>query len=131
MAARSPAPSSPDWSGPMRRTSERWETLWHYMQGGPGVFKGDLYFYKLDGDIRGRVAQIDTRRCPLFLLSGEYDYSCTPEETLAVANSIPGCEATIMKGLGHFPMSENPAEFLKYLLPVLEKIGAMESVAAK
>ena len=28
-----------------------------------------------------------------------------------------------MKGLGHFPMSENPAEFLKHLLPVLEKIG--------
>ena len=28
-----------------------------------------------------------------------------------------------MKGLGHFPMSENPAEFLKYLLPVLEKIS--------
>jgi hypothetical protein len=28
-----------------------------------------------------------------------------------------------MKGLGHFPMSEHPAEFLKYLLPVLEKIG--------
>jgi hypothetical protein len=29
-----------------------------------------------------------------------------------------------MKGLGHFPMSENPDAFLKYLLPVLEKIGA-------
>jgi hypothetical protein len=28
-----------------------------------------------------------------------------------------------MKGLGHFPMSENPQEFLKHLLPVLEKIG--------
>ena len=92
------------------------------MQGGPGVFKGDLYFYKLDGDIRGRVAQIDTRRCPLFLLSGEYDYSCTPQETLDVARSIPGSEVTIMKGLGHFPMSENPQEFLKHLLPVLEKI---------
>ncbi len=76
--------------GPDAPDRERWETLWHYMQGGPGVFKGDLYFYKLDGDIRGRVAQIDTRRCPLFLLSGEYDYSCTPEETLAVAKSIPG-----------------------------------------
>src|SRR6267378_1169587 len=102
--------------------AERWETLWHYMQGGPGVFKGDLYFYKLDGDIRGRVAQIDTSRCPLFLLSGEYDYSCTPEETLAVANSIPGSEVTIMKGLGHFPMSEDPQAFLTHLLPVLEKI---------
>ena len=28
-----------------------------------------------------------------------------------------------MKGLGHFPMSENPDVFLNYLLPVLEKIG--------
>ena len=101
----------------------RCETLWHYMQGGPGVFKGDLYFYKLDGDIRSRVAEIDTSRCPLFLLSGEYDYSCTPEETLAVADSIPGSHVTIMKGLGHFPMSENPNEFSKHLLPVLEKIG--------
>ena len=39
-----------------------------------------------------------------------------------MANSIQGCEVTIMKGLGHFPMSENPQEFLKHLLPVLEKI---------
>jgi pimeloyl-ACP methyl ester carboxylesterase len=35
---------------------------------------------------------------------------------------------TIMKGLGHFPMSENPGEFLKYLLPVLEKIGGQDRV---
>ena len=72
---------------------ERWETLWHYMQGGPGVFKGDLYFYKVDGDIRARVAEIDGRkRCPLFLLTGEYDYSCTPEETLAWPSSIRGAK---------------------------------------
>ena len=75
-------------------------------------------------------ADIDTGRCPLFLLSGEYDYSCTPEETLGVARRIPGCEATIMKGLGHFPMSENPGEFLKYLLPVLERIAATSADAA-
>ena len=42
---------------------------------------------------------------------------------LAVANSIAGCEVTIMKGLGHFPMSEDPQAFLTHLLPVLEKIG--------
>jgi hypothetical protein len=29
-----------------------------------------------------------------------------------------------MEGLGHFPMSENPAQFRKYLLPILEKIAA-------
>ena len=27
-----------------------------------------------------------------------------------------------MDGVGHFPMSENPAKFIEYLLPVLETI---------
>lgn len=108
------APSSPD--------EHRWETLWHYMQGGPGVFKGDLYFYKVDGDIRGDIERIDTGICPLYLLSGEYDYSCTPEETLDVARRVPGAEVEIMPGLGHFPMSEDPERFIRHLLPILERI---------
>jgi hypothetical protein len=62
-------------------TGRRAETLWAYKQGGPGVFKGDLYFYRVDGDLRGRVERINTKVCPLFLLTGEYDFSCTPEET--------------------------------------------------
>ena len=41
---------------PTAPAAERWETLWHYMQSGPGVFKGDLYFYTTaDGDIRGKL----------------------------------------------------------------------------
>jgi hypothetical protein len=39
----------------------------------------------VDGDIRDRGNQIDIKRCPLFLLTGEYDYSCTAEATLDVA----------------------------------------------
>ena len=110
---------------PTAPAAERWETLWHYMQSGPGVFKGDLYFYTTaDGDIRDRLGQIDIKRCPLFLLTGEYDYSCTAEGTLAVAERT-GAPATIMKGLGHFPMSEDPPKFNDYLLPVLEKIKAL------
>jgi hypothetical protein len=27
-----------------------------------------------------------------------------------------------MRELGHFPMSENPQQFRRYILPVLEKI---------
>lgn len=110
--------------GPRSPEAERWETLWHYMQGGPGVFKGDLYFYTVDGDIRGRLADIDTTRCPLYLLSGEYDYSCTPEDTLDAARRIKGAQATIMQGLGHFPMSEDPQRFMTYLWPILDRIRA-------
>ena len=107
------APTAPD--------EGRWETLWHYMQSGPGVFKGDLYFYMIDGDISDKLDHIDARRCPLYLLTGEYDYSCTTEGTLEVARRT-GAQATIMKDLGHFPMSENPEKFIGYLLPVLEEI---------
>jgi len=110
------APQSPD--------ETRWETLWGYMQGGPGVFKGDLHFYRVDGDFRDRVGQIDTTRCPLYLLTGEYDFSCTPEDTRLTAEKIPGARFTLMAEIGHFPMAENPAQFRRYLLPVLEEIRA-------
>ena len=82
MAAWSAPAWSPAWWRRRRPIDGRWETLWHYMQSGPGVFKGDLHFYMIDGDIRGRVGEIDIKRCPLFLLTGEYDYSCTAEATL-------------------------------------------------
>ena len=77
------------------------------MQGGPGVFRGDLHFYAEEGDLRGKLARIDTARCPVALLTGEFDYSCRPEDTRATAAAIPGATAVIMPGLGHFPMSEN------------------------
>jgi len=108
------SPHSPD--------EHRWETVWHYMQGGPGVFSGDLHFYQVEGDIRAQLDAIDTSACPLYLLTGEYDYSASPRDTEAAAARIRGAKVTIMKGLGHFPMSENPQAFLNYLRPVLDEI---------
>jgi len=101
----------------------RWETLWHYQQSGPEVFKGDMHFYRTDSEFRDGSAAIDTARCPVILMTGEYDYSCTPRLTRESAARIPGAEAIIMEGLGHFPMSENPQRFREYLLPVLERFA--------
>jgi pimeloyl-ACP methyl ester carboxylesterase len=86
------------------------------------VFKGDLYFYRVDGDLRAKVGGIDTGACPLYLLTGEYDFSCSPDDTRRTAEKIKGAEVTIMREVGHFPMSENPRQFRRYILPVLEKI---------
>ncbi|HEY6981540.1 alpha/beta hydrolase [Reyranella sp.] len=110
------APTSPE--------AEKWETLWHYMQGGPGVFLGDLHYYFTDGDLRNSpLAGLDTRRCPLHLLTGEYDISATPALTAELAEIVKATSFKVMEGLGHFPMSENPAQFRKYLLPILGKIS--------
>jgi pimeloyl-ACP methyl ester carboxylesterase len=100
----------------------RHETLWQYMQSGPGIFRGDLYFYRVDGDLRNKLDGIRTDICPLYLMTGEYDFSCTPEDTIRTAESIPGAKVTIMKEVGHFPMSENPEKFKEYLMPVLVEI---------
>jgi len=107
---------------PQSPKASRDETLWAYKQGGPGVFKGDLHFYRVDGDLRGKVQKIDTGICPLYLLTGEYDFSCTPEDTKRTAASIPGARVTVMEQLGHFPMSENPKQFRRYIAPVLTEI---------
>jgi len=109
--------------GPEAPKQHRWETLWHYMQSGPGVFKGDLHFYSIDGDISETLAEIDTSKCPVFMLTGEYDYSCTPDSSRRTADIIEGAQLTVMEGLGHFPMSEDPDTFRAHLMPVLRQIA--------
>ena len=110
------APTSP--------SADKWETLWHYMQGGPSVFLGDLHYYFSDGDLRNAdLAGLDGK-CPLYLLTGEYDLSATPELTAALARMTGARHFEVMKGMGHFPMSESPAEFRRYLMPVLDRIAA-------
>ena len=116
--------------GPGSPDVYRWETLWQYMQGGPGVFRGDLWFYRVDGDLRGETHRIDVRKCPLYLLTGEYDFSCTPEDSRRTAAAIEGAEVTVMEGLGHFPMSEDPERFRRYLLPVLDEIAGRDDPGA-
>ena len=102
----------------------RRETAWVYSQGAPPVFKGDLYYYSIDHDLTETAEKIDTSRAPLYLLTGEYDWASTPEMSEELARRIKGAKYRTMAGLGHFPMSEDPARFRQCIAPVLDEIRA-------
>jgi pimeloyl-ACP methyl ester carboxylesterase len=108
------APQSPE--------AARREIWWIYSQAGPGVYRAGTYFYSVDWDLRGREGEIDTSRCPVYLLTGEYDHACSPEETFATADAIAGASSAKMEDIGHFPMAENYPHFREYLLPVLREL---------
>lgn len=108
------APCSPE--------AGRRENWWYYSQSGPGIYKGDVHFYCEDWDGREDIKEIDASRCKVSLLTGEYDYSATPDMTRAVADAIAGARFTVMEGIGHFPMVENYERFRPYLLAELESM---------
>jgi pimeloyl-ACP methyl ester carboxylesterase len=116
----------PEWiralSAPQSPAEYQEQITWQYGQGGPAVFYGDIAFYSGDWDAGERVGRIDTNRCRLFMLTGEYDYSCTTEMSAATAAKIPGAKFQAMPGIGHFPFAENPCLFANYLLPVLREL---------
>jgi pimeloyl-ACP methyl ester carboxylesterase len=109
-------------NSPYSPEASRRENWWYYSQSGPGVYRGDVHFYSNDWDGREDCKRINTDRCRVALLTGEYDYSCTPAMSEAVAVAIPGARLTIMKGLGHFPMIENYVAFRPYLLSALDHV---------
>lgn len=77
-----------------------------------GIFHGDLDFYFGGFDARDRVSSIDVKKCPIYFLTGEYDWSTTPEMSHATAKKIQGANFEAMKGLGHFPATEDPNKFV-------------------
>ncbi len=86
------------------------------------MFHGNIDFYSREWDARDRVGQIDTSRCPVYMLTGEYDFSCTPEHSRQTAEQIHGARFQVMAGLGHFPMAEHPEAFLGYLMLILNEL---------
>ncbi|KDD15794.1 alpha/beta fold hydrolase [Bordetella bronchiseptica] len=98
------------------------EACWIYSQAGFGIYSGDLGFYsnEFDGELVGReLARTDV---PVYLLTGSYDYSASPDNTRKLAALVPQAEFHEMADLGHFPMSENPDGFRPYWLGALARL---------
>jgi len=106
---------------PQSEKSSRDQATWIYSQGAPGVYDGDLSFYSDDFDANQHTAHIDTQKTPLWLLTGNYDYSASPDETRKIAQEVSGSNFIELEGFGHFPMIENPVGLLPYLkTPLLD-----------
>lgn len=112
------APQSPE--------ADRWKTWFYYSQGSE-AFKGDLYFYSVDHDLRGKLGEIDTDKCAVVLMTGDYDYLTTPKDSARTASQIRNGEFIEMKDIGHFPMSENYPVFKGYLVQALDLIRTKAS----
>lgn len=97
---------------------------------GSEAFKGDLHFYSVDHDLRDKLDQIDGDRCPVVMLTGDYDYLTTPEDSARTAAQIKNAQFIEMKDIGHFPMSENHAVFRTYLIQALEILQKNAATAA-
>jgi pimeloyl-ACP methyl ester carboxylesterase len=109
------SPLSPLW----RRNQARWI----YSQGAPSVYDGDLAFYSDEFKATNHTANIDTSQTPLWLLTGDYDYSASPSETRRIACEIPGSIFQTMPGFGHFPMTEDPHRLMQmHLDPILSHL---------
>lgn len=107
---------------PASPQSYRDEACWIYSQAGFGIYSGDLGFYsnEFDGEAVGR--ELAQTNVPIYLLTGTYDYSASPDNTRALAALIPQAQFHEMDNLGHFPMSENPDYFRPYWLKALAEM---------
>ncbi|MFF9214789.1 alpha/beta fold hydrolase, partial [Streptomyces sp. NPDC014791] len=118
-----------DLMAPQSPEADRWKTWFYYTQGSE-AFKGDLHFYSVDHDLRDKLDQIDGDRCPVVMLTGDYDYLTTPEDSARTAAQIKNAQFIEMKDIGHFPMSENHAVFRTYLIQALEILQKNAATAA-
>jgi pimeloyl-ACP methyl ester carboxylesterase len=114
-----------DAMGPESPEACKRESTWLFAQAAPPVMLGDLYYVCVEHDLTGKAEKIRTGGTPLYLFNGEYDWVMPPSHGKELADRIKGPKFKMMPALGHFPMIENPSEFRKHILPVLDEIKAL------
>ena len=92
--------------------------------GHPQSMRSDLYFWGEENSDPARPARIDGDKVPLYLYAGEYDFTCPPEWVEQTVKQMRGnVHFATLKGLGHFPMSEDYSLFRPTLVKTLREIG--------
>jgi hypothetical protein len=120
---RSAPAVSADLMAPQSPESDRWKTWFYYSQGSE-AFRGDLHFYSVDHDLRGKLGDIDGDRCPVVMPDWRVaDYLTTPEDSARTAGGSRTAGSSRGCRIGHFPMSENHERFRIHLLEALDLLA--------
>ncbi|MEM1139410.1 MAG: alpha/beta hydrolase [Pseudomonadota bacterium] len=107
----------------------RKEIEWIYMRGAPGLLAGDFNYAGIEHDSRGDGEALSRVGHKLYVIAGDWDWSCTEEHTAELTQLIRGVTIVRSPDLGHFPMSENPPAFRAALDQVLSAIEALPQAA--
>jgi pimeloyl-ACP methyl ester carboxylesterase/putative sterol carrier protein len=84
------------------------EVVWQIRRVCPEVIVGDLTGYT-GFDRRDEVGKIQS---PVLLLRGDADWLVNQSMVEATAGRIPGSTIAVLAGTGHYPIIENPVEFV-------------------
>jgi pimeloyl-ACP methyl ester carboxylesterase len=112
-------------TSPLAPESLRRENSWIYSTNGPGVYKGDNLYYSHGHDLRVDGHLIDTSKTPLYAVVGEFDpVNGVPGGPQEIPHHIPGARFTVLPGLSHFAMADDPVRFNEAMQPVLAQVVA-------
>lgn len=100
---------------PTSPASGRDHATWIYSQAAPSVYDSDFAFYSDQFNAHDHTGKIDTKKTPLWMMTGDYDYSATPADSRHVADEIAGAPFQALSGFGHVPMVENPVGLMPHL----------------
>jgi pimeloyl-ACP methyl ester carboxylesterase len=109
--------------GPYSPEKYRRAVTWGAMQSPAPATKGDLYYYFYEHNVTGQTDRFDTSRCPVYLLTGEYNPTSSVEDTQTMAAKIKGAKFSMLPGMSHSGMAENPQVFKTFLTPILDEIA--------
>jgi pimeloyl-ACP methyl ester carboxylesterase len=115
-------------SAPTSPEKYRRAITWVAMLTAPPVTKGDMNYYFIEHNMTGKCGEINTAKCAVYLMTGEYDPTSSVEDTQELAKKIKGAKFVELKGMSHSGMAENPEAFKKYLLPILAEIAKQPKI---
>lgn len=119
----------PEWTyglmNPASPSAFKQRVWWGYSSGGFGLYAADIASY-LSWDFETVESLLTTDSPHVAVLSGAFDTSVPSERSQLLAERIPNSSFRVMPELGHFPHAENPAAFVRYLEPALQRVFSGE-----